>query len=39
MAGNKGGNWDGWYREAIPLADQQFARHLADLEAEKARKP
>ncbi|MHB1433089.1 MAG: type II toxin-antitoxin system RelE/ParE family toxin [Streptosporangiaceae bacterium] len=39
VAGNKEGNWDGWYREAIPLADQRFARHLADLDAEKARKP
>ena len=38
VAGDKAGNWDGWYREAIPLADQRFARHLADLEAEGARK-
>ena len=24
--------------EAIPLADERFARHLADLEAEEAKK-
>lgn len=34
VAGDKAGNWEGWYREAIPLADQRLARHLADLEAE-----
>jgi hypothetical protein len=28
---------EGWYREAIPLADERFAQHLADLEAEGAK--
>ncbi len=36
VAGDKAGNWDGWYREAIPLADERFARHLAELEEEEA---
>jgi hypothetical protein len=39
VAGDKAGNWDGWYREAIPLADERLARHLAELDAEgEARK-
>ncbi|WP_330233803.1 type II toxin-antitoxin system RelE/ParE family toxin [Nocardia sp. NBC_00508] len=28
VAGDKSGNWQGWYREAIPLADKRFAEHL-----------
>lgn len=38
VAGDKAGNWESWYREAILLADERFARHLADLEAEEAAK-
>ena len=38
VAGDKAGNWDGWYREAIPLADERFRQHLIELEAEKAKK-
>jgi hypothetical protein len=34
VAGDKAGNWDGRYREAIPLADERFMRHLLELEAE-----
>jgi hypothetical protein len=33
VAGDKSGNWDGWYREAVPLADERYAEHLAALEA------
>ncbi|MBF6161011.1 type II toxin-antitoxin system RelE/ParE family toxin [Nocardia cyriacigeorgica] len=29
VAGDKSGNWQGWYREAIRLADKRFAEHLA----------
>jgi hypothetical protein len=36
VAGDKAGNWEGWYREAIPLADERFARHLAELEEDEA---
>jgi hypothetical protein len=38
VAGDKAGNWDGWYRQAIPLADQRFAGHLKALEAKEAMK-
>jgi hypothetical protein len=34
IAGDKSGNWDAWYRKAVPLADERFAQHLAELEAE-----
>jgi hypothetical protein len=34
----KAGNWDGWYREAIPLADERFTQHLAEMQAEEAEK-
>lgn len=33
VAGDKSGNWEGWYREAIPLADGRFTEHLMILEA------
>lgn len=35
VAGDKAGNWEGWYRQAIPLADERFTRHLAVLEKEE----
>jgi hypothetical protein len=35
VAGDKFGNWDGWYRKAVPLADERLAWHLAELEAEE----
>jgi len=38
VAGDKAGNWDGWYRKAIPLADRRFTEHLAALDAEEAKK-
>ena len=38
VAGDKAGNWDGWYREVIPVADERFRQHLIELEAEKAKK-
>lgn len=28
IAGHKAGNWDGWYRSNIPLADRLFDEHL-----------
>jgi hypothetical protein len=34
VAGDKSGNWEGWYREAIPLADKRFAEHLRKLEEQ-----
>ena len=38
VAGDKAGNWDGWYREAIPLADERFTQYLTELVAEESRK-
>jgi hypothetical protein len=35
VAGDKAGNWDAWYRKVVPLADDRFAQHLAELEAEE----
>jgi len=35
VAEDKAGNWEAWYRKAIPLADERFAQHLAELEAEE----
>ncbi|NEW40254.1 hypothetical protein GV793_15200 [Nocardia cyriacigeorgica] len=32
VAGDKSGNWQGWYREAIHLADKRFAEYLAAME-------
>ncbi len=31
VAGDKAGNWQGWYRTNIPVADQRFDEHLAAL--------
>jgi len=38
VAGDKAGDWDGWYRKAIPLADKRFTEHLIALEVEEAKK-
>jgi hypothetical protein len=32
VAGDKSGNWKGWYDTAIPLADERCDAHLAELE-------
>jgi hypothetical protein len=32
VAGDKSGNWRGWYTTAIPLADNRYDAHLAELE-------
>lgn len=32
--GDKSGNWKGWYKEAIPLADRLFDDYLAGLDRE-----
>src|SRR5579863_1395533 len=38
VSGDKAGNWEGWYRAAIPLADERFAQHLAELAGEETEK-
>ena len=35
VAGDKSGQWEAWYRIAIPLADERYAEHLALLEKEQ----
>jgi hypothetical protein len=30
VAGDKSGNWKGWYKRAIPLADDRFDEHLSE---------
>jgi hypothetical protein len=35
IAGDKSGQWQAWYRKAIPLADSRFEEHLADLKEEQ----
>jgi hypothetical protein len=32
VAGDKAGNWTGWYNTNIPLAEQRYDEHLADAE-------
>jgi hypothetical protein len=31
VAGDKSGNWKGWYDTAVPLADHRYDAHLAEL--------
>lgn len=33
VAGDKSGHWNGWYRDAIPLAEERYTEHLRVLEA------
>jgi hypothetical protein len=35
VAGDKSGNWRGWYDTAIPLADRRYDTHLAELETRE----
>jgi|1186.fasta_scaffold76015_2 hypothetical protein len=35
VAGDKSGQWQTWYRTAIPLADARFTEHLAALKSEE----
>lgn len=37
VAGDKAGNWRGWYDEAIPLADSRYAEHLKAVEEDDER--
>lgn len=31
-AGNKAGNWSGWYAENIPIAEERYERHLKEMQ-------
>lgn len=33
VAGDKAGNWSGWYKESIPLAEKRYAWYLEEQEA------
>ncbi|MFG1717774.1 type II toxin-antitoxin system RelE/ParE family toxin [Micromonospora sp. B006] len=35
VAGDKAGQWQSWYRLAIPLADERFQEHLINLKEEQ----
>ncbi|MFC9342884.1 type II toxin-antitoxin system RelE/ParE family toxin [Streptomyces sp. NPDC057020] len=35
-AGNKAGNWDGWYNENIPIAEDRYERHLKGMQEGRA---
>ena len=35
VAGDKAGNWRGWYDKAVPLADGRYDAHLAEMETRK----
>ncbi len=35
VAGDKSGNWDGWYYSDIPVADKRYAEHLAGLSEQR----
>jgi hypothetical protein len=32
VGGDKAGNWSGWYRVAVPLAEQAYEDHLKRIE-------
>lgn len=32
VAGDKHGNWKGWYEANIPVAEKRYEEHLADIE-------
>ncbi|KOV70296.1 DNA-binding protein [Streptomyces sp. NRRL WC-3618] len=34
VAGDKAGNWNAWYDEAIPLAELRYAEYVADRKRE-----
>ncbi|MGY0060240.1 hypothetical protein ACWY4P_27465 [Streptomyces sp. LZ34] len=35
VAGDKAGNWQGWYDANIPIAEKRYQAHLADLETRE----
>lgn len=35
VAGDKSGNWRGWYDTAVPLADRRYDAHLGELETRE----
>jgi hypothetical protein len=37
IVGDKAGQWNAWYREAIPLAEDRYDRYLKERQAEEGR--
>lgn len=37
VAGDKAGQWNAWYRQAIPLAEQRYETYLKERQAEEGR--
>ncbi|XVS68098.1 type II toxin-antitoxin system RelE/ParE family toxin [Actinosynnema sp. CA-299493] len=37
VAGDKSGNWRGWYERNVPLADRRFDEHLAELDKRRGK--
>lgn len=35
VAADKAGQWNSWYREAVPLAEDRYDRYLKEREAEE----
>ncbi|MGW4801616.1 type II toxin-antitoxin system RelE/ParE family toxin [Nonomuraea sp. NPDC004297] len=35
VGGDKSGDWSGWYRRVIPLAEELYAKYLIEREAEE----
>ncbi|WP_445526991.1 type II toxin-antitoxin system RelE/ParE family toxin [Streptomyces cyslabdanicus] len=35
VAGDKAGDWQGWYDANIPLAEKRYQRHLAELDSRE----
>lgn len=35
VAGDKAGQWQNWYRQAIPLAEQRYEVYLKERQAEE----
>jgi hypothetical protein len=38
VAGDKAGQWNAWYREAIPQAEDRYDRYLKERQAEEGRR-
>nr|WP_228390161.1 type II toxin-antitoxin system RelE/ParE family toxin [Streptomyces smaragdinus] len=36
IGGDKSGDWSGWYKRTIPLAEELYAEYLKEREAEEA---
>lgn len=36
LGGDKSGNWKGWYKDAIPLAEDLYEMYLKEREQEEA---